>query len=195
MKKTVFFGLLLLSSITLLAQKKPLDHSVYDGWQSIATPLISNDGKWVVYQVNLQEGDGQLVVTNAEGTSRKVFDRGYNAVITEDSRYVIFKIKPYFKETREARIKKKKPEDMPKDSLAVFELGKDEAMKWARVKSFKTPSKASGWVAWHHEKAVPETAKPAAKPDSVSQINKLVTMADSLTRLADSLRKKRVRRK
>lgn len=190
MKKTVFFGLLLLSSITLLAQKKPLDHSVYDGWQSIATPLISNDGKWVVYQVNLQEGDGQLVVTNAEGTSRKVFDRGYNAVITEDSRYVIFKIKPYFKETREARIKKKKPEDMPKDSLAVFELGKDEAMKWARVKSFKTPSKASGWVAWHLEKAVPETAKPAAKPDSVSQINKLVTMADSLTRLADSLRKK-----
>lgn len=190
MKKSVLGFSLLLLVHSLWAQKKPLHHGVYDGWQSIASPLISNDGKWVVYQVNLQEGDGHLIISNAEGTSKKIVDRGYNAVITEDSRFVICKIKPYFKETREARIKKKKPEDMPKDSLAVLELGKESLQKFPRVKSFKTPAKGSEWVAWHLEKAMPEAPKSVVKPDSLSQINKMISMADSLLRVADSMRTK-----
>jgi|GEM_PF-3335700 hypothetical protein len=27
--------------------KKPLDYSVFDGWQSLANERISNNGKWV----------------------------------------------------------------------------------------------------------------------------------------------------
>ena len=61
--------------------------------------------------------------------------RGYNAVITEDSRFVIFRIKPFYKDTREARIKKKKPDDMPKDSFAIVELGKDSVYKVAKSKN------------------------------------------------------------
>ena len=50
------------------AQKKPLDHSVYDGWQSVGEKLISNDGRWVVYTVDPQEGDNELVKHSADGT-------------------------------------------------------------------------------------------------------------------------------
>ncbi|HMR93099.1 MAG TPA: hypothetical protein PKC69_12315, partial [Chitinophagaceae bacterium] len=46
-------------------QRQPLDHSVYDGWQNIGQRLISNDGKWVVYTVDVQEGDNELVIQSA----------------------------------------------------------------------------------------------------------------------------------
>ncbi|MFY7839510.1 MAG: S9 family peptidase, partial [Lacibacter sp.] len=104
--------------LALLAQKKPLDHSVYDRWQSVQSSQISNDGKWVVYQVSPQEGDADLIIQSHDGAYKKVIARGYGSVITNDSRYVIFKIRPLFKDTRDARIKKKRPDEMPKDSMA-----------------------------------------------------------------------------
>ena len=44
MKRIIFSIFLLLLSITSQAQKKPLDHTVYDQWQSIRDVFLSNDG-------------------------------------------------------------------------------------------------------------------------------------------------------
>ena len=167
-------------------QKKPLDHTVYDSWQSIGERMISNDGKWVVYSINPQEGDNELVIqsTAVDAKYKKSISRGYNAVITEDSRYVIFKIKPFYKDTREAKIRKKKTDDLPKDSLAIVELGKEEVWKTAKVKAFKTPQKAIGWVAYHLEKTMEQT-QPAKTKATESPVNNKLT--DSLNRIIDSL--------
>lgn len=173
-----------------IAQKKPLDHSVYDSWQNIGERWISNDGKYVVYAVNPQEGDGVLVIQGSDNGYKKEIPRGYNALISDDSRYVVFKIRPFFKETREAKIKKKKPDEMPKDSLGLVMLGQDSVIKIAKIKSYKTPEKAAGWVAYHLEKSLPVASKPKVQPDSLTQINNLGRMADSLMRMADSLRNK-----
>src|SRR4249920_1287322 len=95
----IFLLLILFFSFQLImAQKKPLDHSVYDGWQSIGQKLISNDGKWVVYTIDPQEGDNELVIQSTDAAYKKTVPRGYDAVITEDSRYVIFRIRPFFRE-------------------------------------------------------------------------------------------------
>ncbi|MBC7829590.1 MAG: S9 family peptidase [Chitinophagaceae bacterium] len=181
--------LLCFLSSALFAQKKPLTHAVYDSWQSIGERYISNDGKFVAYTVTPQEGDALLVIQASDKSYKKEIPRGYSATITEDSRYIIFRIRPFFKDSREARIKKKKPEEMPKDSLAIMELGKDSIVKIARVKSYKTPEKGIGWIAYHLDKGLPEVIKPKA-PDSVTQVNNLIRMADSLTRIADSIRNK-----
>src|SRR5678816_4588715 len=117
MKKTLAILFSLFTIHFSLAQKKPLDHSVYDSWQHIGERMISNDGKWVVYTIDPQEGDNELVIQSSDAKYKKSISRGYNALITEDSRYVIFKIKPFYKDTRDAKIKKKKTADMPKDSL------------------------------------------------------------------------------
>lgn len=190
MRNFVFCFLLSVPLLSIAQSKKPLDHSVYDRWQSVQSAQISDDGKWVVYMVNPQEGDGDMVIQSTDGNYKKTVARGYSSIITNDSRFVIFKIRPLFKDTRDARIKKKRPDDMPKDSLAIVELGKDSVWKVARVKTFKTPEKGNGWVAYHMDKALPEPPKPAAKPDSITQINKMVSMADSLMRVADSLKNK-----
>ena len=88
-------------------KQKPIDHAVYDGWKSVGERMISNDGKYIVYAINPQGGDGELVIRSASGPYKNN-SRGYGAVITDDSRFVVFRIKPVFQETRQARIKKEK---------------------------------------------------------------------------------------
>lgn len=188
MKKNLLFFFSLLA-VAGFAQKKPLDHSVYDGWQSITERAITSDGKYVTYAVNPQEGDGVLYIKSSDGSYTKEIARGYGAVITEDNRYVICRIKPAFKDTRDARIKKKKPDEMPKDSLAIVELGKDNITKVPRVKSFKVPDDSGNWLAYLLEKPLPE---PARRPDmdSSARVRAMLQMADSLARAADSIRNK-----
>ncbi|HVM89453.1 MAG TPA: prolyl oligopeptidase family serine peptidase [Puia sp.] len=175
--------------IISIAQKKPLDHSMYDSWQSIGERMISNNGKYVVYTVNPQEGDGILVIQTSDGKYKKEIERGYNATITEDNLFVVFKIKPFFRDTREAKIKKKKPDEMPKDSLAIVELGKDGIIKIPGIKTYKTPERSGGWVAYLSEKGFPLPGKNK-DADSLTRLNNLTRMADSLVHVADSLRNK-----
>ena len=152
MQKLFFLFFLFIVSAATAQNKKPLDHTVYDNWKSIGERMISNDGKFVVYAVNPQEGDGELVIQNPVTKYKKTIPRGYSAVITEDSKFLVFKIKPFFQDTRQAKIKKKLPDDMPKDSLGIIELGQDSVLKIAKVKTYKTPEKGSGWLAYLLEK-------------------------------------------
>ena len=94
--KKIFLPALILLCLSATAQKKSLTHDVYDGWKSLGERLISNDGQYAVYAINPQEGDGELVIQHLATQEKTVVARGYAAVITEDSRYVVFKIKPLF---------------------------------------------------------------------------------------------------
>jgi len=182
--------LLLVMTVAVQAQKKPLDHTVYDNWQSIADRAISNDGKYVAYAINPQEGDGTLVLQSLQGDYKVVIPRGVGVVISEDSKYAIFRIKPTFGQTRDAKIKKKRPDEMPKDSLGFVKLGDKTVNKIARLKSFKLPDDAGGWMAYLLDKEQPDAPKTKAALDSAAKIKSLFAMADSLVRVADSIRLK-----
>lgn len=174
---------------TLFGQKKPLDHTVYDNWQAIGERIISNDGKYIAWQVNPQEGDGVLMIKSAQGNAIAEIARGYSASITANSQFLICKIKPLFKDTRDAKIKKKKPEEMPKDSMAIIDLSSGKINKIAKVKSFKLPEVSGNTIAYLMEKASPESpSKPVL--DSAAKVNALLNMADSLLKVADSIRNK-----
>ncbi|HVX49831.1 MAG TPA: prolyl oligopeptidase family serine peptidase [Chitinophagaceae bacterium] len=173
-----------------LAQKKPLDHTVYDGWQNIGERLISNNGRYVAYTINPQEGDGGLVIQSAAGSYKKEIPRGYNAIITEDNLYLVCRIKSPYKDMRDAKIKKKKAGDMPKDSLAIVLLGTDSIVKRGGIKSYKVPGNAAGWLAYLYAKGFGGDKAVKQAPDSLSRLDAIVKMADSLTYIADSLRNK-----
>jgi dipeptidyl aminopeptidase/acylaminoacyl peptidase len=193
--RTTFLCCLLLSTGIAFSQKKPLDPSVYDGWQSIGEKLLSPDGKWLVYTITPQEGDARLVIRATNGAYAKEIPRGAGAAFTEDSRFVVFQLKPLFRDTRDARIRKKTPDQSPKDSLAWIELGTDRLTVFPRVKSYKLPERNGEWIAWLQEKRLPGTGRAdstrtsARSVDSLTRLRQLMTRADSLTRLADSLHK------
>jgi dipeptidyl aminopeptidase/acylaminoacyl peptidase len=180
----------LILSLNSLSQKKPLDHSVYDNWQSIGERLLANNGKLVAYTITPQEGDGILVLQQTDGKKLLEVPRGYNTKFTEDGRFLIFKIKPTFQQIRNARIKKAKPDDMPKDSLGIIETSTLKLEKIARVRSYKLPEKNSSWLAYLMEKPLADVQRQQKELDSLSRIKIFANIIDSLTRVADSLRNK-----
>ena len=52
----------LLMGMTSFAQKKTLDHDVYNGWKHVAGSKISNKGNYVAFQIVPQEVDGVLTL-------------------------------------------------------------------------------------------------------------------------------------
>lgn len=134
-------------SLVALAEKKPLDHDSFDAWKSVRVMPLSNDGAWSAYAVNPQEGDGVLTLrNNRKGTTIDI-QRGYNSVFTADSRYAVALIKPFFADTRQAKIKKK-DFDLPQDSMAIINLQTGKVEKIAGVTSYLTGEKGGDWVAW-----------------------------------------------
>ncbi|MEY2811233.1 MAG: hypothetical protein RI991_228, partial [Bacteroidota bacterium] len=167
MKRILLLFSVLFVALFTFAQKKVLDHTVYDGWQSIGERRISADGQWVAYTIDVQEGDGMLVVQRTDSSYTQVFSRGYNLAFTEDNLYLVFKIKPTYLDTRNAKIKKKKPEDQPKDSLAIFNLAAKSVDKIADIASYKLPKDAAGFLAFLKTKKSVDSLVKVQPKDSV----------------------------
>jgi dipeptidyl aminopeptidase/acylaminoacyl peptidase len=143
--------------------KKPLNRDVYDGWKRVSGESISNNGKWVAYSAEPQEGDAHLVIYNTDSRSYDTIPRGMNARISRSSDFVIFSIKPFYAEVKKMKIAKKKEDDLPKDTLGILSLATMKLTKVPRVKSFKLPEKGSGWLAYQLEKEPADTAKKGKK--------------------------------
>ncbi|WPU90971.1 prolyl oligopeptidase family serine peptidase [Mucilaginibacter sabulilitoris] len=125
------------------ASKKPLDQTVFDGWQSISNQRISDDGKWILYTVKPQQGDAELFITNSHNANKLRIERADTASFTSDSRFAVLLIRPFYKAIREAKIKKKKQADFPKDTLVIVALGSKSVTKIPAIRSFKLASCAS----------------------------------------------------
>lgn len=145
------------------AQKKAMDHDVYDSWQSVSDILKSDDGHVLVWNVNPQEGDGTLYVRNmtplrkGRPSCREIsIPRGSQASLDPKGKWLYLRIKPQFAKTRQEKIAKKKSENMTKDTLAVVDLTTMTVRKYGRVDSYATGSLAKPYVAykstWKHYK-------------------------------------------
>ena len=86
------FGSLCLASSTGIAQKKPLDHDVYDFWNKIRESTISPHGQWVMFSLGPEDGDPQLRLKTAEGELTRTFARGDSASFSDDSGFAFFMI-------------------------------------------------------------------------------------------------------
>lgn len=135
-------------SIAATTAKKPLDHDAFDSWKSVRVLPLSNDGEWAAFTIDPQEGDGILVLRNNKKGTKIEIPRGYNPSFSADSKYAVALIKPFFADTREAKIKKKKDFDMPQDSLAIVNLTTGKVEKIPNVSSFRIGEKGGDRIAW-----------------------------------------------
>jgi len=108
--------------ISAPAHKKQLDHSVYDSWQSISPIVQSEDGNIIAYRINPQEGDSRLIFVNTVSGQEFTVERGGTPTISKDGKWAVFSIKAPFALTRQAKIDKKKADEMPRDSVACLRL-------------------------------------------------------------------------
>lgn len=164
-KKAMYAAAIALLATNVDAQKKPLDLTVFDEWQSIGMKELSNNGSWVAYQVNAQESDNTLNFFGLKTDKNLSFHRGEQSVFTPDSKFAVFKIRPFYKDLKLVRIKKKKEHEIAKDSIGILNLATNQVEKLPNIKSFKTPKKGGSLLAYLLEK---EEAKNDKKDKSDS---------------------------
>ncbi len=167
--------------------KRALTHQDYDSWRSIQAQQISRDGKFVAYAFMPQDGDGEIIVRNIASGAEWRAPRGYRPptpppdnpgpnlgellaaqsrfvrpTFTADGKFVVFGIEPAKAEINKAKKEKKKPEDMPKNALAIMDVSTGQVTKIEKVKNFQIPEDGTGFIAYTLE-AKPETKKPEEK--------------------------------
>ena len=167
-RKAIALAAFTLLSTQVDAQKKPLDHTVYDEWQSIGYSILSNNGNWVAYQVKTQESDNTLGIFGIPTQKNFEFHRGDQVKFTSDSNFAIFNINPFYKDLKEVRIKKKKEHEIAKDSIGIINLSTQKVEKLPNLKSFKVPEKGGSFVAYliHKEEPKKDSTKVKDKKEA-----------------------------
>jgi dipeptidyl aminopeptidase/acylaminoacyl peptidase len=164
-------------------QKRSLTHEDYDGWESLSSNQITKDGKWVGYMISPQEGDGRLEILPFKDVSKKfVIPRAQGWSFSPDGAFAVGKIEPQADSVRLLKLKKTKKDDMPKDSLFIYQMANGNLEKMANVKSFSIPQEEGSWIAIQFEKE-----KPAKKDPSDSSKTEKPKKTDGTKLLVRSL--------
>jgi dipeptidyl aminopeptidase/acylaminoacyl peptidase len=143
---------------SLAADKKPLDHSVYDSWRSLTNTAFSNDGMYFAYVYRPQEGDSVGEIrTVADGKTISI-PRVSTWQFTADSRYLLATQVPPFLDARKARRDKVKPDDQPKNNLVIVDLAAQKTTVIERVAQWQLGAEGSDFFLYK-----PEPAKEAPK--------------------------------
>lgn len=169
MKSKIALLILIFVDILLSAQKPPLDHSSYDGWNSINSQKISDNGTWVTYMISPQKGDSRLYIYNVASGKKDSVERGNNAVFSQGEKYLVYSVVPSYLSIRQAKKKKLKDEQMPKNNLEIRLLPDQDVLKFERVKTFEVPEKNSDWMAFLYEKRQSEKNPSVNATDSLKK--------------------------
>lgn len=127
-------------------EKKIIDHTVYNDWKSLKNTQISNDGRYIAYEINPHRGDGVLCIYDAETGQTDTIQRGYRASFSGGSSYLAFNITPSFDTLRTCELEKMKKDKYPVDSLGIYLLEKDTLLKYPELVSFSTNDE-NDWMA------------------------------------------------
>ena len=158
MKSVIFtflaVGMWLMCQPFVSAQKKPMDHDIYDSWEKVSNINMSDNGNIIVFQVEPQEGDGLLIIRNSTPDKRKprvreiALPRGYAASLAPEGDWLYCRIKPEFAKSRQEKIKKVKKEERSKDTLAIVNLKEMTVKKLPGVESYTSGLDAKPYVAY-----------------------------------------------
>tara|TARA_R110002051_G_scaffold30845_1_gene70993 strand:- start:4244 stop:7039 length:2796 start_codon:yes stop_codon:yes gene_type:complete len=149
--KTTFTLIFAFLSFSIFSQKKVLEHSDLELWNALQNEHISPNGNYVVYGLEKGEKDQTLKLKSSKGNLIFEYARGEKGEFSYDSNYVLFAIKPWKDSITVLKQRKTKKDKMPKDTLGIYNIQNGNLVKIPNMKSFKTPEKWSGYVAYYLE--------------------------------------------
>ena len=165
MKRFILFNLCVLAAGISFAQKKPLDHSVYDSWQHLGQVRISDNAQFATYAITPQEGNIEFIIENLKNGNKKSIERAIQYHVTPNERFFITKVIPTFEEKKKHKENKGKSKDAPKDSLITINLSNFEVKSFGPIKSYKIGKEGNNFFAYQPV----DTTTTKAKKDSLPQ--------------------------
>jgi hypothetical protein len=126
------------------SSKKPLSLQDMMKFKEIHDPLISDNGKWVVYNTTPGRGNGEVTVYQVETGKSFLIERGAKPQITPNGAWIAAFVKPDFAEMEKAAASKTKKKKL-KNGLALLNSKTGKITAFKRVKAFGF-SKDSKWM-------------------------------------------------
>lgn len=145
--KICISGLLSLLAISMFSQKKIMDHSDVANWKTINNTQIAPNGQYVVYDIAVENSDSSLELKEKSGNLIFEHEHAKGGRFTYDSKFLLFEINPVKDSILAMKRQKIEANELPKDSLGIYNLQSGNLMKLANLKSYKIPEKWSGFVA------------------------------------------------
>ena len=130
------------------AEKISLSHDVYDDWKDIFNPRISADGRYAIWEVNPQAGDGMLYITDLKSGYTDSISRGARAQFSPNSDYFAFYITPPVNVIRQARLASTPGDLIPGDSIGIYSFGRKSNTRPGRAGSFSVSGRGSDWMVY-----------------------------------------------
>ena len=166
-KHLTFFVAFLFFGLSSQAQKKPLDHSVYDTWENVGKSIISPSGKFIFFEVNKQDADNYALLKKDDSLNLKI-DRSAQGMIYDHEKYFISLVKPPHDELKKEKRKPKKERKELRDELLIYNLETEEKTTFDNVSSHKAAFFAQDYVAF-------TTAKKDSIPKEDDDTSKVQT--------------------
>ena len=155
--------LFLTLSLTVSSQtKRALTIDDLSAWNRITENIISDDGSFCGFVYEPWDGDPVVRLYDAKGSEKASFPYSSGIRFTSDSRFMIFTITTPKEEIKKLKLKKVKKDDMPVNSLGIFDISRNSTDTIHRIKSFKLPAKWPGWLAYQCE-----PVKKVSGPDNI----------------------------
>lgn len=156
--------LLLTPLLSFSQSKKILDHSAYDEWRRVDKQSISNNGAYISYNTKPNGiGNSHVLLHSSDGSNLLTYERASKPTFSNDSKHLIFQITQDLFEKRDMKRRKTKETDLPKDSLAIYQIANNSMTKIAGVKSFKVPEKWGDYLIYLYEPPKDTAAKKQKK--------------------------------
>lgn len=160
MRNSVLMVVFLILNLSVLSQtKRTLTIDDLSSWNRITESVISDKGSFCGFVFEPWYGDPVVKLYDNNGSEKAVFPYSSGIRLTNDSRFMIFTITTPKARITELKLKKTKKEDMPVNSLGIYDISGNRTDTITRIKSFKLPVKWSGWLAYQCE-PVKEIKKP-----------------------------------
>jgi dipeptidyl aminopeptidase/acylaminoacyl peptidase len=181
MKSNLFAVIVFFSffNYTYSQEKKSLSHNDYGKWENLNSADLHNDGTRVLYVLNPQREDGQLIIHDMILKTDVVVPRGVSPAFSPGGGYAVFLIEPPREVLKQARSSRRKSESVPKDSLGIYLFAADTIIKMDDVQSYQLPKSQSDWLTFSRtvKKEVEETTP---EPVAISLLDS-VPMAETQT--------------
>ncbi len=142
-------SLILFSIATLLSgqqAKVPLTESAYFHWKRINNTKISNDGRWLSYELNPGHGDGVLELVQLETLERQQFPAATQAHFDAESQWLVFSLSPPKTTLDSLKRRKVQEDDLPSDTLCILHLAAGHLTKIPHAANHQLPVEWGQWL-------------------------------------------------
>ena len=179
--------LALLAMTTLLAAQstRPLTIADFDRWQTIESPVLTADGRWVAWIEQPDAGDGQLVLRDTRSQAERRFARVSNFRFAADAACLVFTITPPRDTLIAQRRRKVEKNKLPMDTLAILTLQPEsflsaEPQRIPQLKNYQLPEKWPQWLAYGIKTPLPDSLSKKLDKESYRLVLRHLPSGDTL---------------